>query len=106
MFWLWIPFVVDILLLVLIFERLTHMATQADVDALTTAVNAFIDTVQTETTELAAADAAILAEIANLQSANPALDLTALTDAVGRGSTAVANLQAAADTVEAIPPVA
>jgi hypothetical protein len=44
------------------------MATQADIDALTTA--------------LTADDAAIATEIANLQAANPNLDLSALTAAV------------------------
>lgn len=46
----------------------TRMATQADIDALTTA--------------LTADDAAIAQEIANLQAANPDLDLSALTAAV------------------------
>lgn len=58
------------------------MATQADVDALTARLSA-VDT------RTQAAVVAIQAEITNLQTANPALDLTALTTAVGQLETDV-----------------
>ena len=56
-------------------RQLTHMATQTDVDALTTAVGQV-------STDLATAQTTLQAEIDSLAAANPALDLTALQAAV------------------------
>lgn len=66
------------------------MATQADLDAAVADIEAKVGALGT------AADA-IKAEIAALQQANPALDLSGLTKAVS-------DLDAAAATVAAIPP--
>lgn len=63
-------------------ERIDHMATQADVDAITTQVEA----VEQHVTD---AQTAIQAELDALASANPALDLSALTAAVGKLDPAV-----------------
>lgn len=77
----------------LIEELLAMSGTQqADIDALTTAVNAAV-------TNLTAFATAIQAEIANLQAANPGVDTSAL-------DTAVANLtnEVAAMSAIATPP--
>lgn len=67
------------------------MATQADVDALTTA----IDTVATD---VATAQTVLQAEIDALAQANPSLDLSAL-------QTAVAPLDAAVQQLGALKPI-
>ena len=64
-------------------------STQAQVDALTAAVSAV-------NTDLGNAVTNIQAEIAALQQANPALDLTGLTDAVS----ALQGVQASVDALE------
>lgn len=74
-------------------KDVAKMATQAEVDALTTAVNGV-------SADLTAAVANISAELTALQNANPSLDLTGLT-------TAVSGLQGVQATVDALetPPV-
>jgi hypothetical protein len=71
------------------------MATQADVDALTAAVSGV-------STDLAAAVTNIQAEIAALQTANPALDLSALQTAVS----GLVTVQGTVDALETPPPAA
>lgn len=85
-------------------ERLNHMATQADIDALAAQFTTAFDTIDTEVAELGTALTAINAEIAALGTANPALDLTALQAAADRGSASTQALQVAADAIEAVPP--
>lgn len=72
----------------------TLMATQADIDALTTALTS-------EDSQLNTAVAAIQAEITALQNNNPTIDVTALQAAVASMTTAVS---AAAALVPATPP--
>lgn len=71
-----------------------QMASQADVDALTAALNAEDAELGTAVSGLQGSVTAIAAEIAALQAAQPALDLSAL-------SAEVANSQAQADAVAA-----
>lgn len=85
-------------------ERLTQMATQADVDTLTATLNDAVTSIQAEADQLGTALQQIQDEIAALQNSNPTVDLTGLQSAVDGVSSATASLQAAADSVEAIPP--
>jgi hypothetical protein len=68
-------------------KEVATMATQADVDALTARITAL----ETRTTT---AVTAITAEIVALQGANPSLDLTGLTTAVGTLETDVTGVEA------------
>lgn len=86
-----------------IIERLEHMATQEEVDAIGAAISAVSDKLDLEAGELTAAKDAIIAEIAALQQANPMLDLTGLTAASDRLTASAGNIGAMADAVEAIP---
>lgn len=70
-----------------------QVATQADVDALTAALQSEDSELSTAVSSLQTSVTAIQAEIAQLQQANPALDLSALT-------AEVANSQAQADAVQ------
>jgi hypothetical protein len=80
-----------------IHERLDLMATQADVDALTTAVDQIA-------TDLTAAQSKLQAEINALAAANPGLDLTALQAAVAPVDAAVQALGALAPSPPAPTP--
>lgn len=71
--------------------RKAQMSTQADVDALTAAVNQV-------STDVATAQTTLQAEIDKLAAANPALDLSGLTAAVGALDPAVQALDALAPT--------
>lgn len=70
-----------------------QVATQADVDALTSALQAEDSELSTAVSGLQTSVTAIQAEIVQLQQANPTLDLSALT-------AEVANSQAQADAVQ------
>ena len=74
-------------------RKLTHMATQADVDAITTAVTQVA-------VDLATAKTDLQTEIDSLVTANPALDLTALQAAVAPVDAAVVALE----TLKPTPP--
>jgi hypothetical protein len=77
-------------------EGISTMATQADVDALTTAVDQV-------TTDLAAAKTNLQGEIDKLSSANPTLDITGLQTAVAPLDTAVQALGALTPTPAPAP---
>jgi hypothetical protein len=77
-------------------ERMDLMSTQADVDALTTAVD-------TVATDLAAAHTSLQTEIDALVKANPTLNLTALQAAVAPVDAAVQALGALKPTQLATP---
>lgn len=77
-----------------IMEKINHMATQED-------INAVVATLDTLGTSLATAVAGIQSDLDAIKAANPALDLSALTASVGALSTAVASAQ----TVDAEYPV-
>jgi hypothetical protein len=83
-----------------------HMATQADVDALTTAVDTLVTSLTADDSALQAAVAGIAAEIAALQQQNPALDISALQSSVAGAQAAVTQISTDATSVQAlIPPV-
>jgi hypothetical protein len=83
----------------------TIMATQAELDTAVASITTAVGVIQTEVGQLTTANTQILAEIAALRVANPALDLTGLNSAVDTLSAATTAIKAAADAVEAIPPV-
>ena len=83
-----------------------RMATQAQVDALRVQLTAASDAQSAATATLIADDVSIAAALKALATANPALDLTALTAAVQTSTDAAAAAQAAVDATTAlIPPV-
>jgi hypothetical protein len=74
------------------------MATQADVDALTTALTS-------DTSELGTALTAISDQIASLQAANPGVDLSGLQTAAANLGTAVTNIAALVPAAPSAPVV-
>lgn len=83
-----------------------HMATQADVDALTTAVDTLVTNLIADDSALQTAVAGIAAEIAALQAQNPALDISALQTSVEGAQAAVTQIGTDAISVQGlIPPV-
>ena len=88
----------------LISEMGIVMTTQDDINAMVAALTDTVSTLTTETGVLTDAVPRIEAAIAALQDANPALDLTALTDEMKLVSPAVARLTPAVSAVAAIAP--
>ena len=80
------------------------LSTQADVDALTAALQAEDSELNAAVGGLQTSVTAIQAEIAALKAANPALDLTALTAEVGNSKSQADAVAAAVATVAAIVP--
>jgi predicted negative regulator of RcsB-dependent stress response len=76
--------------------------TQADIDAATTAITSLTATVTTVAADLETAKANILAEIAALQAANPAVDTSALDTAVAGLSAPLSALQSADTDVDSL----
>lgn len=85
-------------------ERLILMATQAEIDALTTQLTSSAAASAAATATLIADDASISAEIARLKVANPTLDITALSASVQASIDAVTAAQAAVDATTALVP--
>lgn len=84
-------------------ERLRHMATQADIDALSAQLTEAVGVITSEASELTNAVASIQDEIDTLVNQNPNLDVTALTNAVQAVVDSASVIKSAADDVEAIP---
>lgn len=82
------------------------VATQADVDALTTAVGDLETQVTGDEAQLVTAVTGIQDEIAALQNANPALDLSGLQAKVTDAQSAVTDLGTAVSSVSALVPPA
>lgn len=83
-----------------------QVATQADVDALTAALQAEDSELSTSVSGLQASVVAIQAEITQLQQANPTLDLSALTAEVTNSKAQADAVQAAVASAAALVPPA
>ena len=80
------------------------MSTQADVDALTQAINQVASDLATEQSDLSAATSSLQTEINNLAAANPSLDISALQTAVAPLDATVETLDAATKALGALVP--
>ncbi len=85
-------------------ERINLMATQAEIDALTTALTQVSTDLATTQSDLAASSTKLQAEINALSAANPTLDLTALQAAAAPIDGVVEALDTAAQQIGALVP--
>lgn len=96
--------------LVVIEQKLTQigvvMATQADVDALTSAVDTLVGNLSADDSALQTSIAAVAQAIADLENQNPDVDLSALQTSVSNAQAAVDQIGTDAANVAALVPPA
>lgn len=82
------------------------MATQADIDALTTEITNAVNTITTDLQTLGSDVTNVQAEITALQQQNPTVDVTALQAAANQLDSTVTSLGTSVDSVTALVPPA